>query len=113
MIAAFSITPLGAGDSVSRQVAEAVSLVRDSGLPCETNAMFTNVEGDWDEVMDLIGRCVRKVAESAPRVSVVVKIDYRPGYDDAMTRKVESVETHLDAIEDAAVDGEDDWLDYP
>jgi len=50
MLAAFSITPLGVGESVVGPVAEAVRLVRESGLPNETNAMFTNVEGDWDEV---------------------------------------------------------------
>jgi uncharacterized protein (TIGR00106 family) len=95
MIAAFSITPLGGGDSVSASVAEAVALVRASGLPNETNAMFTNVEGEWSEVMGLIERCVMKVAESAPRVSVVVKIDYRPGTTGQLTGKVESLERHL------------------
>ena len=45
MIAAFSIIPLGGGESVSESVAEAVRLVRQSGLPNETNAMFSNVEG--------------------------------------------------------------------
>jgi uncharacterized protein (TIGR00106 family) len=95
MLAAFSITPLGAGDSVSGAVAEAVALVRASGLPNETNAMFTNVEGDWDEVMDLLKACVMKVAESAPRVSVVVKIDHRPGVSDGMHSKVAAVESHL------------------
>ena len=95
MIAAFSITPVGTGESVSGAVADAVRLVRASGLPNETNAMFTNVEGDWDEVMDLIKACVMKVAERAPRVSVVVKIDYRPGFTDGLTTKVRSVETKL------------------
>src|SRR6202521_2862042 len=95
MIAAFSITPLGVGDSVSGQVAEAVRLVRDSGLPNETNAMFTNVEGDWDEVMALIKACVMKVAEGAPRVSVVIKIDHRPGVAGALQNKVEAVEERL------------------
>jgi uncharacterized protein (TIGR00106 family) len=95
MIAAFSITPIGAGDSVSAAVAEAVRLVRDSGLPNETNAMFTNVEGDWDEVMGLIKACVTKVSEVAPRVSVVIKIDDRPGVTDGLTAKVEAVEDHL------------------
>ena len=75
MIAAFSITPLGVGESVGEHVADAVRLVRESGLANETNAMFTNVEGDWDEVMDLIKTCVAKVAETATRVSVVVKVD--------------------------------------
>src|SRR3977135_4497493 len=58
MIAAFSISPAGIGESVSAAVADAVRLVRASGLPNETNAMCTNVEGEWDEVMDLIKACV-------------------------------------------------------
>ncbi|HVA07537.1 MAG TPA: MTH1187 family thiamine-binding protein [Acidimicrobiales bacterium] len=95
MIAAFSITPIGTGESVGSDVAEAVRLVRESGLPNETNAMFTNVEGDWDEVMGLIKACVTKVAETAPRVSVVVKIDYRPGATGALQAKVDSIEERL------------------
>jgi uncharacterized protein (TIGR00106 family) len=95
MLAAFSITPLGAGDSVSGSVAEVVRLVRASGLPNETNAMFTNVEGGWDEVMDLIKRCVFSVADAAPRVSVVIKIDHRPGVADALHAKVDAVERLL------------------
>ncbi|TMM17349.1 MAG: MTH1187 family thiamine-binding protein [Actinobacteria bacterium] len=96
MIAAFSLTPLGVGDSVGELVAEAVKVVRDSGLPSETNAMFTNVEGDWDEVMAVIKASVERVADRAPRVSLVVKIDYRPGHDDAMTTKMQSMLRHLD-----------------
>ena len=95
MLAAFSISPLGTGDSVSASVADAVRLVRESGLPNETNAMFTNVEGEWDEVMGLIKACVDKVAEAAPRVSVVIKIDHRPGVVDALHAKVAAVEDHL------------------
>jgi uncharacterized protein (TIGR00106 family) len=96
MIAAFSLTPLGVGESVGELVAEAVKVVRASGLHSETNAMFTNVEGEWDEVMAVIKSCVEKVAERAPRVSLVVKIDYRPGHENAMTTKMQSVLRHLD-----------------
>ncbi len=95
MIAAFSLTPLGVGESVGELVAEAVKIVRDSGLPSETNAMFTNVEGEWDEVMSVIKACVDRVSALAPRVSLVVKIDFRPGHDDAMTTKMQSVLRHL------------------
>lgn len=94
-LAAFSISPLGTGDSVSEAVAEAVRLVRASGLPNETNAMFTNVEGEWDEVMALIKACVDRVGEVAPRVSVVIKIDHRPGAVDALHAKVQAVEDRL------------------
>jgi len=96
MLCAFSITPLGIGDSVGRVVADAVRIVRDSGLPSETNAMFTNVEGDWDEVMALLKRCVDAVAAEAPRVSIVLKIDHRPGATDMLHSKVASIERQLD-----------------
>jgi len=95
MLCAFSITPLGVGEGVSEQVAEVVRMVRASGLANETNAMFTNVEGEWDEVMALVRDCTMKVAESAPRVSLVVKIDYRPGVTDGLHRKVAAVEERL------------------
>jgi uncharacterized protein (TIGR00106 family) len=95
VLAAFSVTPLGAGDSVGDLVAEAVRIVRESGLPSETNAMFTNIEGDWDEVMGVIHRCVEAVAARAPRVSVVIKIDHRLGVDDALHKKVETIEREV------------------
>ncbi|HTL86178.1 MAG TPA: MTH1187 family thiamine-binding protein [Acidimicrobiia bacterium] len=95
MLCAFSITPLGTGDSVSGSVADAVRIVRESGLPNETNAMFTNVEGNWDDVMALLKQCVEAVAAHAPRVSVVVKIDHRPGATDMLRTKVASVERQL------------------
>ena len=95
MIAAFSITPLGVGEAVSGPVADAVRLVRQSGLPNDTNAMFTNVEGDWDEVMALIKSCVMSVAANAPRVSVVIKLDHRPGATNALRHKTEAIEDRL------------------
>ncbi len=97
MLAAFSITPIGSGESVGGQVAQAVRLVRDSGLPYETNAMFTNVEGEWDEVMTLIKTCVMELAKDTPRLSVLIKVDYRPGTADALHAKVVSVESRLGA----------------
>jgi uncharacterized protein YqgV (UPF0045/DUF77 family) len=45
--------------------------------------------------MALLKQCVDKVAEAAPRVSVVVKIDHRPGHEGAITAKVDAVEARL------------------
>ena len=95
MLAAFSVTPLGVGDSVGDLVSEAVRIVRASGLSNSTNAMFTNVEGEWDDVMDVIKRCVMRIAEDAPRVSVVLKLDYRPGAREQLEHKVASIEARL------------------
>jgi len=100
VVAAFSIAPsggpgVGADGSVSRAVAEVVALVRESGLANETNAMFTNVEGEPHEVMALVERCTAHVAASAPRVSVVVKLDVRQGHVGALQAKVARVEELL------------------
>jgi uncharacterized protein (TIGR00106 family) len=97
VIVAFSISPT-AGDEaggVSEAVAEAVRVVRASGLPCETNAMFTNIEGEWDEVMAVVKQAVDVVAASSPRVGLVLKADIRPGHTGQLTAKVERVEEHL------------------
>jgi uncharacterized protein (TIGR00106 family) len=96
MLVAFSVTPLGGeSDSVGIAVAEAVRVVRESGLPNETTAMFTTVEGEWDEVMAVVKRAVDAVQAAAPRVSLVLKADIRPGYTGQLHAKVERVERYL------------------
>src|SRR5580704_19364307 len=95
MLVAFSVAALGVGDGVGEAVAEAVRVVRDSGLPNRTDAMFTTIEGEWDEVMAVVKRAVDVVAAQAPRVSLVLKADVRPGVTGALTAKVETVERYL------------------
>ena len=95
MLVAFSITPLGVGEGVGEIVAEAVRVVRASGLPNRTDAMFTTVEGDWDEAMAVVKQAADAVAARAPRVSIVLKADLRPGVTDGLTSKVETVERYL------------------
>jgi uncharacterized protein (TIGR00106 family) len=95
MLIAFSVTPLGAGEAVGEIVAEAVRVVRASGLPSQTDSMFTTIEGDWDEVMAVVKDAVDAVAARAPRVSLVLKGDLRPGVTDGLTSKVKTIERHL------------------
>ena len=97
MIVAFSISPSGGDEhgGVSSAVAEAVRVVRESGLPHETNAMFTNVEGEWDEVMDVVKRAVEAVSAHSPRTSLVLKADIRPGYNGQLAHKVTRVDELL------------------
>ncbi len=95
MIVAFSVTPLGVGEDVGQYVAEAVRVVRASGLPHRTDAMFTSVEGEWDEVMDVVRRAVAAVEARAPRVSLVLKADIRPGVTDGLTAKPAAIDRHL------------------
>ncbi|HEV2087554.1 MAG TPA: thiamine-binding protein [Cryptosporangiaceae bacterium] len=95
MLIAFSITPLGIGEDVGKPVADAIKVVRDSGLPNQTDAMFTLVEGEWNEVMAVVKEAVDVVAAQAPRVGLLLKADIRPGTSDALTEKVAKVDSLL------------------
>jgi uncharacterized protein (TIGR00106 family) len=96
MLIAFSVTPIGVGEAVGETVAEAVRVVRESGLPNRTDAMFTTIEGEWDETMAVVKQAVEAVAARAPRVSLVLKADIRPGVTGALTAKVEAIEHFLE-----------------
>ena len=100
MLLAFSISPQTSDQpdgSVSQAVAAAVKVVRESGLPNETTSMFTTVEGEWEEVMAVVKRCVDAVAERTPRISLVMKADIRPGHTGQLTAKVKRIEKILDS----------------
>ena len=94
MLVAFSIWPNGGsgGDSLHDAVAAAVKVVRDSGLPNHTDSMFTTIEGEWDEVFEVIHRAADAVAAYGPRVDLVIKADIRPGHSNELTGKVERLE---------------------
>ena len=92
MIVEFSISPIGVGESLSRYVAKVIDLVDKSGLPYLLTPMGTIVEGEWDEVMDLIKRCHHLMREMAPRVATRIYIDDRPGRKGLLEYKTKSVE---------------------
>jgi uncharacterized protein (TIGR00106 family) len=96
MLVAFSVTPIGTGDaSVADEVAEAVGVVRSSGLPNRTGAMFTEIEGEWDDVIDVVKQATEAVLQRAGRVSLVLKADIRPGTTNQLDEKVRAVEERL------------------
>lgn len=103
MLVAFSVAPSGVGTagtegsdaSVHDAVAAAVAVVRASGLPNRTDAMFTTIEGEWDEVMDVVRRATEAVMPFGSRVSLVLKADIRPGHTGEISGKVERLERAL------------------
>ncbi|UQN16094.1 thiamine-binding protein [Gulosibacter sp. ACHW.36C] len=99
MIVAFSVAPSGTGradGSVHDAVAAAVTVVRDSGLPNRTSSMFTEIEGTWDEVFDVVRRATEAVAPFGSRVSLVIKADIRPGYTGELEGKLERLEQAIE-----------------
>ena len=98
MLVAFSVAPSGTGNadgSVHDAVAAAVRIVRESGLPNRTTSMFTELEGEWDEVFDVVRRATEAVGDYGSRVSLVLKADIRPGYSGELDAKVERLETAI------------------
>ncbi|MFF1633668.1 MTH1187 family thiamine-binding protein [Leifsonia sp. NPDC058248] len=99
MLVAFSVAPSGTGrtdGSVHDAVAAAVRIVRDSGLPNHTDAMFTTIEGEWDEVFEVIRQATEVVGDYGSRVSLVLKADIRPGYTGELEAKVDRLEAAID-----------------
>ena len=98
MLVAFSVAPAGPLDgsaSMAPVVAAAVRVVRESGLPHRTGSMFTEVEGEWDEVMDVVRRATDAVLAVSPRASLVLKADVRPGHDGMLEGKVARLQEQL------------------
>ena len=93
---AVAIAPFGVGDELSSEVAEVVKIIRESGLPNRTYSMFTEIEGEWDEVMRVVRDATFVLAEKGIRTEVILKADVRPGFSRMMDEKVARVNALLD-----------------
>ena len=95
-LVAVAIAPFGVGDELADNVAEVVRVIRESGLPNKTYSMFTEIEGEWDEVMRVVKDATMVLAEKGIRTEVVLKADVRPGFENMMERKVAVVDALLE-----------------
>lgn len=105
---AVAITPFGVGDELAPEVAEVVRVIRESGLPNKTYSMFTEIEGEWDEVMAVVRDATFVLAQKGIRTEVILKADVRPGFENMMEQKVRSVDAILesDVVDGNAEKGE-------
>ena len=94
-LVAVAIAPFGVGDELSKEVAEVVKVIRDSGLPNKTYSMITDIEGEWDEVMKDVKNATFVLAEKGIRTEVIMKMDIRPGYNNMMTEKIDRMENQM------------------
>ena len=95
-VAALCIAPSGVGDELSEYVADAVKVIRDSGLKNETNAMFTNIEGEFDDVMRVVHDATMTLVNKGYRTGVILKLDIRPGFSDQIDAKAALVNKILE-----------------
>jgi len=91
----FSMSPLGKGESVSPYVAKSIEIIDKSGLEYRLNPMGTVLEGEWDEVFDVVKRCYEQMRKDCPRISATIKVDCREGATGRLVGKIQSVERIL------------------
>ncbi len=94
----FSIFPVDKGEHLSSYVAEAVRIIRESGLSYHLDSMGTTIEGEWPMVMDVVNRCFEALKKDCDRIIVNMKADYKKEGDSRMTAKVASVEEKLERL---------------
>ena len=91
----FSMAPLEKGASVGEYVARSLKIIDDSGLDYRLHAMGTIIEGEIDEVLAVLKRCLDAMAADCERITCTAKLDYRRGYSGRLKSKVASVEEKL------------------
>ena len=91
----FSMSPLGKGESVGKYVSRSLQIVDKSGVAYRLNPMGTVLEGEWDDVLDVVRQCYERMKKDCPRISCTMKIDYRKGHQGRLSGKVASVEKRL------------------
>lgn len=100
MLVAFSVSTAGSDAGyVHEAVAAAVRVVRDSGLPNHTDAMFTTIEGSWDACMAVVKQAVDAIGAYGPRVSLVLKADIFGERSGELTGKLHRLEQALEQLE--------------
>lgn len=92
MLVELTMTPLGRGTHLGQDLAVALQLIDESGLPYCLTPTGTCIEGDWEEVMTLVKRCHDRLRTSATRVLTTVRIDDESGATSKLTENIKSVE---------------------
>lgn len=96
VLADICIVPIGVGVSLSPYIAECERIFRKAGLKTVLHAYGTNVEGEWDEVMEALKACHQAVhAMGAPRISTTIRLGTRSDRPQTLEEKIKSVETKI------------------
>ncbi|HEX9304115.1 MAG TPA: MTH1187 family thiamine-binding protein [Thermoanaerobaculia bacterium] len=95
MLAEISIVPLGRGEHLSTAIAEVLDVVDRSGVRYKFTPCGTCLEGDWEEVMQVVRQCHAKARQGSRHVMTTVRIEDEEGENDKLVRNVTSVEEKL------------------
>lgn len=91
----FSMSPLGKGESVGQYVARSLDIIDKSGVAYRLNPMGTVLEGEWNDVFQVVRKCYERMKKDCNRISCTIKVDYRKGHKGRLDSKIASVEKRL------------------
>ncbi len=91
----FSMYPTDKGESVSAYVARSLDIIDRSGLQYQLTPMGTIIEGEWQQVMDVVTRCFEAMQKDCNRIATQIKVDYRAGQGSRLKSKIASIERNL------------------
>jgi len=91
----FAMSPTGHAGSLSPYVARILDVIDRSGVSYQLTSMGTILEGEWDEVMAVVGACFRALEPDCDRIAMNLKMDYRAGNASRLRSKIDAVEQQL------------------
>lgn len=66
-------------EELIRVVDEVIAYIKSTGLNCYVGPFETAIEGDYDELMDIVKECQHiAIRAGAPSVAAYIKVTYRP-----------------------------------
>lgn len=81
---------------MSEYVARSLKIIAASGLDYRLHAMGTIIEGEIEQVLAVLQKCLEAMSEDCDRITCTAKLDYRRGYQGRLDSKVNSVLEKVD-----------------
>jgi len=92
MLVELSINPLGRGTHLSKDLGEILRIIDDSGLPYCLTPSGTCIEGEWDELMDIIRQCHQHARGVSSHVMTTIRIEDEEGATNKLDENIAAVE---------------------
>lgn len=96
VIAELSVTPIDRNRSVSDHIAACERVLEESGLSFQLHGTGTNIEGEWEQVIDAVRKCHDVMHEmGAEKINTLLRIETRKGQAETLHERVQSVEDKM------------------
>jgi uncharacterized protein (TIGR00106 family) len=96
VIVDFCVVPVGVGVSLGSYIAECERILLKAGLKTHLHGYGTNVEGEWDQVIQAIKDCHQALHDmGVPRISTTIRLGTRIDKEQTIEDKIRSVEEKL------------------